>query len=152
LELSGFDATARSARPSFVFCKSTHSSTHSTTSTAAKPTVLVRMPMPSLMGLRENSAGICSASWPGLMKMSWASALMARNMPSVMITTLSGLCDDSTGRMSTRSMSAPPTNATTIEASSAIQMPMPWSVNHQVMKVEKSAISPWAKFNSPVVR
>ena len=49
-------------------------------------------------------------------------------------------------------MAAPAKNENTMEPSRAGQMPRPWSVSHHVTNVENSAISPCAKFNSPVVR
>ena len=111
--------------------------------------VSLRMPAKSPSG---NGEGICRASWPGLMKMSWASALMARNRPRVTITTLSGLWPDSTGRISSRSISAPAITENTTESRMAGTMLSPWSVSHQVTKVLNRAISPWAKLSRPVVR
>ena len=68
------------------------------------------------------------------------------------ITTLSGFCADSTGRMTTSSRTAPARNDAAIEMMMAKPIVRPWSVSHQVKNVAKRAISPWAKLSRPVVR
>ena len=75
-------------------------------------------------------------------KMSWTSELSARNMPSVTITTLSGLRALSTGRISTRSITAPLTKAMAMETAMAPTTGRPCWVSFQEMKVANSAISP----------
>ncbi len=74
-------------------------------------------------------------------------------MPTVTMTNDSAWCSTSPiGRMITRSMRAPPRNEIAIEATIANAMGAPHSQNCQVRNVEKSAISPWAKFTNPVDR
>jgi hypothetical protein len=65
-------------------------------------------------------------------KKSCASELTARNMPIVTITMTSGeLC--STGRMSSRSMSTPIANESTMDSRIASQTGAPESANFHVM-------------------
>ena len=59
--------------------------------------------------------------------------------------------DRSTGRITTRSISAPPTNESTIDSRIASHTGTPLSVNYHVRYVENSAISPCAKLRMPVV-
>ena len=114
---SGLEATARILSPMRVFCKSSQSSRHSTASTTIRAIVELRISVPARSTRPAGQgAGICCGSVP---KRSWASELMARNMPSVTITTLSGLRPSSTGRISTRSMTAPPTKASAIDRRTA---------------------------------
>ena len=61
--------------------------------------------------------------------MSCTIELIARNMPSVTITTFSGLRPTSTGRMSTRSMIAPAMNEMTMDNRTASTTGMPVVVN-----------------------
>ena len=73
-----------------------------------------------------NIEGIVCGSVP---KMSCTIELIARNMPRVTITTFSGLRPTSTGRMSTRSMIAPPMNEMTMDSRTARTTGMPVVVN-----------------------
>ena len=63
------------------------------------------------------------------------SELIARNMPIVTITITSG-DDRSTGRITTRSISAPPTNEIAIAMRIASHTGMPVVVNFHTMYVE----------------
>src|SRR5918998_469462 len=71
--------------------------------------------------------------------------------PSVMMTTFSGL-RPSIGRMSVRSITAPATKAKAIERRIARTTGMPVVVSFHETNAENSAISPWAKLRTPVVR
>ena len=74
-----------------------------------------------------------------------------RNSPIVTMTITSG-DDRSTGRITNRSMAAPPPNDNTTVTRMASQTGSPRSVNQNMTYVENSAISPWAKLRMPVVR
>ena len=71
-------------------------------------------------------------------------------MPIVTMTITSG-DDCSTGRMTNRSIAAPPRNESPTDNRIASHTGTPCSVNHHVRYVETRAISPWAKFKMPVV-
>ena len=58
----------------------------------------------------------------------------------------------STGLMTIRSSATPPTKAITSVSANATQYPSPWSISVQAMKVVNVAISPCAKFTTPVER
>jgi hypothetical protein len=77
--------------------------------------------------------------------------LSARNIPIVTITSTSGE-ERSTGRMTTRSINAPPMNEIAIAIRIAIQTGKFLAVKNQTRYVEYNAISPCAKLRMPVVR
>src|SRR5215204_360266 len=70
--------------------------------------------------------------------------------PSVTITIVSTDVP-STGRMTTRSTTTPPANAIRQVSANAGQYDM-WFISDHAMKVAKVAISPCAKFTTPVER
>ena len=73
------------------------------------------------------------------------------NRPSVTVTSVSS-CPPSTGRISTRSITIPPTSETASVSRIASPSATPASVRLQAMKVENIANSPWAKLTIPVER
>ena len=90
---------------------------------------------------------------PSVPQIQPTSALSASNIPTVTMTMASALCSTSpTGRMITRSITAPPTNDSAIDTTMASAIGTPQSHNCQVTKVENNAISPWAKLTRPVAR
>src|ERR687893_2969736 len=147
---SGLEATARSFRPTDVRLSSNHRPRHCTSSTASRPRVSFWMRVSNRNGTlpRGKGDGMVCGSVP---KMSCTRALSPRNRPSVMMTTFSGL-RPSMGRMSVRPITAPATKANAIEMKIATHTGMPVVVSFQETKAEKSAISPWAKLRTPVVR
>ena len=80
-----------------------------------------------------------------------AAELMRMNRPSVTIRIVSG-SSPSTGRIRMRSTAIPPTNEIANAETSASPSGSPVSTRPQAMNVENIAISPWAKFTSPVER
>ena len=80
-----------------------------------------------------------------------AALLMRMNSPSVRITSVS-VSPPSTGRMITRSISAPIRNASASVARNASPIGSPASTRPHARNVVNMAISPWAKFTIPVVR
>jgi hypothetical protein len=80
-----------------------------------------------------------------------AAALTTMNRPSVTITRDSGL-PPSTGLISTRSTSIPPTKDTAKAPGSASHSGTPPCASPQATNVENIAISPWAKLTTPVDR
>ena len=121
---------------------------HSTASTPTSTRVSALMITPPTSQFSLGYArGTLSASTP---QMTCAIEFNARNNPIVTMTITSG-DDRSTGRITTRSMSAPPMNDRTTDSRIASQTGTPLSVNHHVRYVLTSAISPCAKLRIPVV-
>ena len=56
----------------------------------------------------------------------------------------------STGRMTTRSIRTPATNAMPSVSGNATQKLIPWVMSVNAMKVANIAISPWAKLTRPM--
>ena len=73
------------------------------------------------------------------------------NRPSVTVTSVSS-GEPSTGRISARSISIPPSRRATSVISTARPIGSPASVRLQAPKVLNIAISPWAKLTIPVER
>ena len=142
-------AAARIASPSFVRWKRRNSSplTASSTATIPRDSYATRIPAISV----EPSGKMLGKLRFSKPQIQPAALLMRMKSPSVTIRIVSWSAS-STGRISTRSTTMPPTKESTKVTSRASPSGTPPSTSPQAMKVENIAISPWAKLTMPVER
>ena len=146
---AGFTAAARIASPSFVCWKISQRTPTTTSRTATSPSdsTLVAIP-PTDTASSGNTLGKPRLVEPQIQR---ARPLTRMNSPSVTVTSVSS-GEPSTGRISARSITMPPSRLSTSVISTASRTGTPASTRPQATNVLNIAISPWAKLTIPVER